>query len=51
MAKLTFFAAIDIGSSQMSMKIFQLDKISGITVIDHCASNIAIGKETYNYGK
>ena len=51
MARITFFAAIDIGSSQMSMKIFQIDKNSGITVIEHCASNIAIGKETYNYGK
>ena len=51
MAKLTLFAAIDIGSSQMSMKIFQLSKTEGISVIDSCQSNIAIGRETYNVGK
>ena len=51
MAKLTLFAAIDIGSSQMSMKIFQLSKTRGISVIDTCQSNIAIGRETYNVGK
>lgn len=52
MAKLNLFAAIDIGSSRLSMKIFQLDKnIGKISVIDNCESSIAIGKETYNYGK
>ncbi|MBR0366718.1 MAG: hypothetical protein IJH94_07985 [Clostridia bacterium] len=51
MAKLTLFAAIDIGSSQMSMKIFQLSKTEGISVIDSCQSNITIGRETYNVGK
>ncbi len=51
MAKFTLFSAIDIGSSQMSMKIFQIDKVLGISVIESCESRIAIGKETYNYGK
>lgn len=52
MAKPILFAAVDIGSSRIGMKIFQLDKTSGnIEVIESCESNIAIGKETYNYGK
>ena len=51
MAKITLFAAIDIGSSQLSMKIFQLSKESGITVIDSCQSNLSIGKEAYTTGK
>lgn len=52
MAKLNLFAAIDIGSSRIVMKIFELNKNENrISVIDSCESNIAIGKETYNYGK
>ena len=52
MNKLTLFAALDIGSSRLSMKIFQLDREADkISVVEHCESNIAIGKETYNYGK
>lgn len=51
MAKLNLFAAIDIGSSRISMKIFQLKKNDSITVIDSCESNLSIGKETYNVGK
>ena len=51
MAKITFFAAINIGSSRISMKIFQLAKDGGITELDTCESNIAIGKGTYNCGK
>lgn len=51
MAKFTLFAAIDIGSSQISMKIFQVSKNDGIALIESVQSNLAIGKETYNYGK
>lgn len=51
MAKMTLFAAIDIGSSRISMKIFQLEKNGAISVIDDCESNLSIGKETYNVGK
>lgn len=51
MAKMTLFAAIDIGSSRLCMKIFQLAKNGGISVIDSCESLLTIGKETYNYGK
>ncbi len=51
MAKLNLFAAIDIGSSRISMKIFQLKKNDSISVVDSCESNLSIGKETYNVGK
>lgn len=51
MAKLTLFAAIDIGSSRLEMKIFQFSKETGTTVIESCESNIAIGKESYLSGK
>lgn len=51
MAKLNLFAAIDIGSSQIGMKIFQLKKNDSISVVESCQSNLSIGKETYNVGK
>ena len=51
MAKITLFFLFYIGSSQLSMKIFQLSKESGISVIESCQSNLSIGKETYNKGK
>lgn len=51
MAKITLFAAINIGSSRISMKIFQLSKNGAITQLENCESNISIGKETYNCGK
>lgn len=51
MAKLTLFAAIDIGSSKLEMKIFQFTKEGKISVIESCKSNIAIGKESYHSRK
>lgn len=51
MAKTSVFAAIDIGSSKISMKIFQLSKTTGISVVDDCVINLLIGKEAYIDGK
>lgn len=51
MAKPTLFAAIDIGSSKIEMKIFQFLRDGKISVVESCKSNLAIGKETYHCGK
>lgn len=51
MPKMTLFAAISIGSSRLSMKIFQLEKSGAISTVESCESNVSIGKETFNNGK
>lgn len=47
----TTFAAIDVGSSEISMKIFQVNKKTGITELDHVRYSIALGSEAYTKGK
>ncbi len=51
MPKITLFAAVSIGSSRLSMKIFQLEKSGEISTVESCESNVSIGKETFNNGK
>lgn len=51
MAKFNLFAAIDIGSSRLELKIFQLTKEGGVSVIENCESKLSIGKESYHSGK
>lgn len=45
------FAAIDVGSYELEMKIFQLSKTKGITMLNHVRHIIEIGKDTYVTGK
>ena len=45
------FAAIDVGSNEVSMKIYEISKDSGIRKIDHVRKTIALGSETYTNGK
>ena len=44
------FAAIDVGSFEISMKIFQVSK-NGMKEIDHIRHEIDMGTETYSTGK
>ena len=41
MAKFNLFAAIDIGSSRLELKIFQLTKEGGVSVIENCESKLS----------
>lgn len=45
------FAAIDVGSYELSMKIFEVSKARGMREIDHIRHSIDMGTETYSTGK
>lgn len=45
------FAAIDVGSYELSMKIFEVSKTRGMREIDHIRHSIDMGTETYGTGK
>ncbi|WP_455714540.1 Ppx/GppA phosphatase family protein [Anaerosporobacter sp.] len=45
------FAAIDIGSSEVSMKIFEVSKKYGIKELDHVRHTIELGSQAYTNGK
>lgn len=49
MAVLTF-AAIDIGSSNVSMEIFEISKKLGLKSLDHVDYRLELGKDTYAKG-
>ena len=45
------FAAIDVGSYEIAMKIFQMAPKGAMKEIDHIRHKIDLGSETYNTGK
>ena len=45
------FAAIDVGSYELSMKIFEVSKARGMKEIDHVRHSIDMGTESYTTGK
>lgn len=45
------FAAIDVGSFELEMGIYQISEKAGIRRIDHVRHVIALGKDTYSQGK
>ena len=45
------FAAIDVGSYELEMKIFEVSKQSGIKEIDSIRHRIDLGTDTYATGK
>lgn len=45
------FAAIDVGSYELAMKIFQFSAKGGMKEIDHIRHRIELGTDTYNTGK
>lgn len=47
----TTFAAIDVGSNEVSMKIFEVSKKNGILELDHVRHTIELGADTYSIGK
>lgn len=48
---ITTFAAIDVGSNELSLKIFEVSKKTGIRELDHVRHTIELGSETYTRGK
>ncbi|SKC05416.1 exopolyphosphatase / guanosine-5'-triphosphate,3'-diphosphate pyrophosphatase [Lachnospiraceae bacterium] len=45
------FAAIDVGSYEIGMKIFELSQKRGVKEIDYVRHRVEIGTDTYNTGK
>ncbi|BBF41890.1 exopolyphosphatase [Lachnospiraceae bacterium KM106-2] len=48
---ITTFAAIDVGSNELAMKIYQVSKKDGIRELDHIRYTMELGSETYTHGK
>lgn len=48
---ITTFAAIDIGSYDTSLKIYEISKKYGLKEIDHVRYRLELGKESYMTGK
>lgn len=51
MPKYKIFAAIDVGSTAISMKIIQITKKNGLCPLDTVVYQMSLGKETYATGK
>lgn len=47
----SIFAAIDVGSNDVSMKIYQVSSSTGIKQLDYASQYLALGRDTYRYGK
>lgn len=45
------FAAIDVGSYELAMKIFEISPKAGLKEIDHIRHRVELGTDTYNTGK
>lgn len=45
------FAAIDVGSFELELGIYEISSKYGIHAVDHVRHIIALGKDTYNNGK
>lgn len=45
------FGAIDVGSYELGMKIFELSSKNGMKIIDHVRHRIPLGTDTYHNGK
>ena len=45
------FAAIDVGSFELELGIFEISASAGIREIDHVRHALALGKDTYNDGR
>ena len=45
------FAAIDVGSYELAMKIYEISVKNGLKEIDYIRHRIALGTDTYNSGK
>lgn len=45
------FAAIDVGSYELAMKIFEISQTNGLKQIDHIRHRIDLGTQSYSKGK
>ncbi|MEG2699916.1 MAG: exopolyphosphatase, partial [Hungatella sp.] len=45
------FAAIDVGSFELELGIYEMSTKYGMRQVDHLRHMIALGKDTYNSGK
>ena len=48
---ITTFAAIDVGSSELAMKLFEVSKAHGIVEITHLRHKLSLGTEIFETGE
>lgn len=48
---ITTFAAIDVGSSELAMKIFEISKAHGVVEVTHIRHKLSLGKEIFANGQ
>jgi len=46
-----YFAAVDVGSFELELGIYEISAKSGIKRVDYVKHTIALGSDTYKYGK
>ena len=51
MSGMKVFAAIDVGSYELAMKVFTISRSGGMKEVDHVRHRIEIGTDTYMTGK
>ena len=51
MSKTELFAAIDVGSYELGMKIFELSGKGSVKELEHIVHRIDLGSETYKTGR
>ena len=47
----TTFSAIEIGSYEVSMKVFEMSKKGGFRELNHLRYGLELGKDAYNTGR
>ena len=50
-SEIKYFAAIDVGSFELELGIYEIASKSGIKRVDYVKHTIALGSDTYKYGK
>ncbi len=45
------FGAIDVGSYELGLKIYEISRGKGIRLVDHLERRVDLGSDTYETGK
>jgi len=51
MTTINLYAALDIGSNSIKMKVVSVDENNTVSTIEELRKNIALGKDTFNYNR
>ncbi len=51
MTTIKLYAALDVGSNSIKMKVVSVDEDNNVSTIEELRKNIALGKDTFNYNR